>query len=438
MDTASAVAQIPIETQTIRKLWLRIIPFVFVLFVIAFIDRINIGFAALTMNRELQITSEQFGLISGIFFIGYFLFEIPSNLALHQIGARVWLARILISWGVVAVLTGFIESVRQLYFMRFLLGLAEAGYFPGIVLYLTYWFRRREQAQAVALFMTGLPVANIVGAPISGLILDHVHWLGISNWRWLLILEGIPAIVFGALTYWVLPSHPSEARFLTAPEKDWLTAELKREEQQKLDLGPHSVVQALTSGRVWSLILIYFGICVGSYALNFWAPQVMKAVAVAYSNTAVGLCLMAAHLAGLTAMILVSRSSDRTLERRWHTAVPLMTGGVALLVLGAARSPLSCVVLLSLLTIGVFSSFGPFWAVPNQFLAGFSAAAGIALINSVSNLGGLIGPYVVGAISTRTGSIYLGLAVSGLTMIVSAVIALFLLKRRTDPAPDCA
>src|SRR6266404_4234273 len=212
----NAQTSVSIGTKAIQKLRVRILPYLFLLYVISYLDRINIGFAALTMNKELAITSQQFGLLVGIFFFGYFLFEIPSNLMLHKIGARVWIARILISWGIVAMLTGFVHTVHQLYIVRFLLGLAEAGYFPGMTLYLTYWFPQREQARALALLLAAAPVTTILGAPISGLILDHVHWLGVSSWRWLLILEGTPAIVGGVLTYFLLPSRPQEANFLTA------------------------------------------------------------------------------------------------------------------------------------------------------------------------------------------------------------------------------
>src|SRR5215831_19068731 len=221
-----------IEARTLHKVRIRILPFIFILFVICFLDRINIAFAALTMNKELAITNQQFGLLVGDFFFGYCLFEIPSNLLLHKMGARIWIARILISWGIMATLTGFVHSAHQLYVVRFLLGVAEAGFFPGIVLYLTYWFRQREQAQPFALFMAALPVASILGAPLSGLILDHVHWLGASSWRWLLILEGLPAIGCGVLTYSFLPSRPTEANFLTREEKDWITSAVSREEEQ--------------------------------------------------------------------------------------------------------------------------------------------------------------------------------------------------------------
>jgi len=223
MANETETAVMPDEARIVRKVRMRIIPFVFLLYIISFLDRINIGFAALTMNKELAITAKQYGLVAGIFFFGYFLFEIPSNLLLHKLGARIWIARILITWGILATLTGLVNSVQQLYAVRFLLGLAEAGYFPGIALYLTYWFRQRHQAQAIALFLAGIPVTSILGAPVSTFIMDHVHWLSVSGWRWLLILEGIPAVIGGVLTYFLLPSRPAEAKFLSKEEKGWRT-----------------------------------------------------------------------------------------------------------------------------------------------------------------------------------------------------------------------
>ena len=429
MAVETAAYAVPIGARTIQKIRFRILPFVFALFVVALIDRNNIGFAALTMNKELAISSQQFGFIFGIFFFGYFLFEIPSNLLLHQIGARVWIARILLTWGLVAMLTGFVHTVQQLYIARFVLGLAEAGYFPGIILYLTYWFPQREQARALALFMIGIPVTTILGAPVSGFILDHVHWLGVSSWRWLLILEGAPAIVCGALTYLLLPGGPQEARFLDSEEKEWIQAELQREEQQKFTRRSYSVLQALASGRVWVLVLIYFGITVAIYALNSWAPQLVRSLSSLYSNSTIALLVMIPSLVGLAAMILVSRSSDRTLERRYHVAIPALVTGTALVLLGTSPSAFLSVALLCLLAAGVFSCLGPFWTLPSEFLSGYSAAAGIALINSVGNLGGFVGPAAIGFISQRTGTLSAGLALSGIPMFLSAALVLLLPKQ---------
>ena len=426
MDSEINIAANLNEAKIIQKLKIRILPFIFLLFFVAYLDRINIGFAALTMNKELAITSRQFGLLAGIFFWGYFIFEVPSNLVLHKIGARIWVARILISWGIVAVLTGFVQTVHQLYLARFLLGLAEAGYVPGILLYLTFWFRQRELAQAIALFMTAVPVASFVGAPLSGLILDRVHWLGVSSWRWLLMLEGVPAVVCGLLTYFLLSNRPSEATFLSQEEKDWISAELSREERQKLAKHRISAVQVFTNGRVWHLICIGFALFVGVYAINFWTPQLVKSLLAGYSNTAIGLVVMIPNLAALSAMFFVSRSSDRKLERRYHAAIPAIVGGAALLSLRTTQSALISVALLSFAAAGVFSFYGPYLALPCEFLTGISAASGIAFINAFAHLGGFIGPQAVGWITQKTGSLYNGLALAGVSMFVSAALVLLL------------
>ena len=430
-ETAAAIG-----ARTIRKVRARILPFVFLLYVIAYLDRINIGFAALTMNKELAITSQQFGFLAGIFFLGYFIFEVPSNLLLYKIGARVWMARILISWGFVAVLTGFAQTLHQLYAARFVLGLAEAGYFPGIILYLTYWFRRSDRAKAIALFATAVPITSMLGAPVSGFILDHVHWLGVSSWRWLLILEGTPAVVCGLVTYLLLPNRPTEARFLDLEEKEWLTSHLVREERQKLAQDPISAVQVFTSGRVWHLICAGFAWFIGVYTINFWTPQLVKLLLVRNSNSAVGLVVMIPNLAALIAMVLVSRSSDRKLERRYHAAIPAIVGGLALLTLGRAHSAFLSVVLLSVGAAGVYSLYGPFYSLPCELLTGVSAASGIALINSVVHLGGFIVPGIA-LITQRTGTLYGSFVLSGFALLACAMLILAL-RKRTAPETGAA
>jgi sugar phosphate permease len=429
MNSGLAIAPASVETRTIHKLRIRIIPLLFLLYIVAYLDRINIGFAALTMNKDLAITSQQFGLLVGVFFFGYFLFEIPSNLLLHKIGARIWIARILISWGIIAALTGVVHSVSQLYVARFLLGVMEAGFFPGILLYLTYWFRQREQAQTIALFMAGLPITSILGAPLSGLILDHVHWLGLSSWRWLLILEGVPAIACGVLTYLLLPSRPTEANFLTREEKDWITAAVAREDEEKRRKHRISAMRTLADARVWHLAAIGFTMANGLYAMSFWMPQLVRSFSRLYSNTVIGFLVMIPHLVGLVAMLLVSGSSDRNLERRYHIAIPALIGGIALILLGRTSSLFVFIALLSLVASGIYSFYGPFFSLPSQFLTGFSAASGIAFINSVANLGGFAGPYAIGMINARTGSQYGGLAAVGISLLLSATLVLVLPRK---------
>jgi len=301
-------------------------------------------------------------------------------------------------------------------------------------LYLTYWFPKREQARAIALFLLGLPVSSIVGSPLSGYILDHVHWLGVGSWRWLLILEGLPPIMFGFLTYFVLPSRPQEAGFLTAEQKEWIQAELKNEEQEKSKQGQHAVFATLMNGRVWYLILLYSGLMVGRYTMSFWTPQIIKSLSSGYSNTTVGLLVMIPSLVSATAMVLISRSSDRRLERKFHAALPVLAAVLALALIGTTRSPLSAVALLSFVEIGLCGFLAPFWAMPSEFLSGYAVATGFALINSVGNLGGFVGPSVVGFMSQRTGSIYSGLAFVSACMFMSFALLVFLPRETRAPA----
>ena len=415
-----------VEARTTRKVRRRILPFVFVLFIIAALDRNNIGFAALTMNAQLGIDSQQFGFIAAMFFPGYVLFEIPSNLLLHRIGARAWIARILISWGLVAMLTGLVQTAMHLYVARFLLGVAEAGYFPGILLYLTYWFRQRELGRTIAMFFTANAVANIIGAPVSGLILDHVHWLGVPSWRWLLILEGFPAVLGGIVTFFFLPSRPGEATFLTSEERTWLTTELAAEERQKVASHPTTAGRTLKDPRVWHLTAAYFTLLIAFWVLTFWMPQLLKDLSSRYSNTTVGVLVMIPYLVSLAVMIGVGRSSDAKMERRYHAVVPLMIASLSfvLLATSAGGSPFLSVLLWCAVASSIYSVFGPFWALPSRFLTGASAAAGIACINALGNVGGFVGPYAVGAVIKKTGSPHGGLVFAAVALLVSAMLIL--------------
>ena len=392
----------------------------------AALDRNNIGFAALTMNAQLGIDSQQFGFIAAMFFPGYVLFEIPSNLLLHRIGARAWIARILISWGLVAMLTGLVQSAMHLYVARFLLGVAEAGYFPGILLYLTYWFRQRELGRTIAMFFTANAVANIIGAPVSGLILDHVHWLGVPSWRWLLILEGFPAVLGGIVTFFFLPSQPAEATFLTPEERTWLTTELAAEEGRKLASHPTTAGRTLKDPRVWHLTAAYFTLLIAFWVLTFWMPQLLKDLSSRYSNTTVGVLVMIPYLVSLAVMIGVGRSSDAKMERRYHAVVPLMIASLSfvLLATSAGGSPFLSVLLWCAVASSIYSVFGPFWALPSRFLTGASAAAGIAFINALGNVGGFVGPYAVGAVIKKTGSPHGGLVFAAVALLVSAMLIL--------------
>lgn len=424
-DTHMAVSS-DIGISATRKVSKKIIPFLVLLYFIAFLDRVNTGYAALQMNSALSISASAFGLISGIFFVGYFLFEVPSNLMLNKIGARIWIMRILVTWGIIAGLTASVQNVTDLYVARFLLGAAEAGFFPGIILYLTFWFRERDQARAVALFMTALAFSGLIGGPVSGLILAHMHVAGIAPWRWLYIIEGIPAVALGIYTLKVLPDRPKDAAWLTAEEKEWLETTLAAERAQKTGRNKMSVGQTLRNGRIWLLTLVYLCLVTGLYGIGFWLPQVVKSLSTSYSVTTVGFLSAIPFIFGGIAMVVVGRHSDKTGERRWHTALPQMIAAVALIGLGATKDPWISIALLSLATAGIYSFFGPFWAIPSQFLTEAAAAAGIAFINSVGNLGGFVGPYVIGVVKGATGSAVGGLVSLAGFLVLGGILALML------------
>lgn len=422
----------PIATigeRTTKKVFWRIIPFIFLLYIVAFLDRVNLGYAALDMNKDLALASSTFGLISGIFFFGYFLFEIPSNILLHKVGARKWIARIMVSWGIVVILTAWAQSATHLYILRFLLGVAEAGFFPGVILYITYWFRAKEQARAFALFMTALAASNIIGAPLSTWIMDTISWAGMPGWRWMFILEGIPAIIIGIITYYYLTDRPQEAKWLTKEEKEWLIQEIRHENEQKVGSKHHSARDVLTNPQVWRLSFIYLTLVIGLYGIGFWMPTIIKSFSSILTNTQVGLITMIPYIAAGICMILWARRSDRSGERRMHTALPPLLGALGLIGAGMTTNPYLSVIMMSIATIGIYSFFGPFWSLPAFFLTEVSAAVGIALINSIGNLGGFVGPYMIGYLNELTGNMEAGLYFLSFSLIITSLLVLSIKKQ---------
>ncbi|CAJ0796706.1 MFS transporter [Ralstonia holmesii] len=414
MQTANAID----ERAVTRKITRRVIPFLFILYVISYLDRVNIGYAALQMNRELALSSEAFGFASGIFFIGYFLFEIPSNLLLNKYGARVWIGRILVSWGFVAMISAFAQNAMQLYVLRFLLGVAEAGFFPGLILYLTQWFRAKDLATTIALFLTAIPVSFIVGAPLSTWIMDHVQWFNWSGWRWMIVLEGVPALVGGVLCFLYLTDRPSEAKWLKPQERDWLLNELKREEQARPRVQHHGSLKAMANPRTLYLAFIYFVSQCASFGIGYWMPQIIKSFPQTLSHSQIGLVAMVPYAFMMVVMVLWSRRSDRLKERRLHSALPLAVTGLALLGLGLTANPYLSMLMISLSLAGLYASKSPFWALSTESLPTSTAAVSIAVINSVGNLGGFFGPYVIGYIKHWTHTATSGLmAFSGLFVI---------------------
>ncbi|KAB2328316.1 MFS transporter [Cytobacillus depressus] len=424
-----------LEERTLKKVSRRIIPYIFVLYIIAFLDRVNIGYAALDMNKALGLTATAMGLISGIFFISYFLFEVPSNMLMHRIGARKWIGRIMISWGIVVIITAWVQNANHLYILRFILGVAEAGFFPGVILYITYWFRGKERARAVALFMAALPVSNIIGAPLSTWIMDNINWAGMEGWRWMFILEGIPAVILGIVTIFYLTDRPDQAKWLTKEEKEWLISELENENKRKTSNNNHKLKDIFASTRVWRLSFIYLTLVTGLYGIGFWMPTIIKGFSDILSNSQVGLIAMIPYILGGIGMVLWARNSDRTGERKMHAALPPLIGAIGLFGCGLTTNPVVSIVMMSIVTVGIYSIFGPFWAIPSLFLSEYEAAVGIALISSIGNLGGFIGPYVIGYVKDATGSVEMGLYFLSLVLFICFLLV-FTIKKEHVTSPS--
>ncbi|MDU5838101.1 MAG: MFS transporter [Pantoea sp.] len=392
-----------LERQTVRRVVWRILPFLIVCYLIAIIDRGNIGMASLQMNEDLGLSKAVFGLASSLFFIGYFLFEVPSNLAMQKIGAKIWISRIMITWGIVSVCTAFVESSEMLYLLRFLLGAAEAGFFPGVILYLTYWIPAKYRARVIATFMVAIPAANFIGSPISGAILSLDGWFGMRGWHWLFILEGIPAVLLGVAAFFVLSNRPDSAQWLTSKQRNWLSSTLAAENAQRKAIGHISLWQLLRHKHIWVMALIYAGASAAGSTLSVWSPQLLKSFGL--DNFTTGLVNAIPYGLASVMMIVWGRSSDRTGERRWHTALTLFLIAGGLLSAFISQSLTGSVVILSLVLIGAYSMKGPFWALASGWLSSSTAAAGLAAIGAVANLiGGGLMVNVYGMINQATGS----------------------------------
>ncbi|TGN94392.1 MFS transporter [Burkholderia sp. USMB20] len=423
------------ERALVRKIAWRIIPFVFVLYIVSYLDRANIGYAALQMNKELALSSEAFGFASGIFFIGYFLFEVPSNVMLNKFGARVWIARILVTWGVVSVVSAFVQDATQLYVLRFLLGVAEAGFFPGIIVYLTYWFRAKELATTVALFTAAIPVSYIIGAPLSTWIMDHVHWFQWSGWRWMLVLEGAPALIGGVLCFLYLTDRPGDAKWLTPAERAWLLNELDNDRKAR-PLAQHlSSLKTMTNPKVLYLSFIYFVYQCGSLGVGYWMPQIIKGFASTLTHTEIGLIATVPYVVATIAMVMWSRRSDRRRERRLHSAIPLAVAAAALLGAGLSTNPYVSIAMICVSLAGLYAFKSPFWALPTLFLSRSTAAVSIAVINSIGNLGGFVGPFMIGFVKGAGQSATPGLLFLAALLVVSFLMTFFI-RVHEEPATD--
>src|SRR5437588_1809822 len=419
-----------LEVPTIAKVSKRLVPFLIVCYFVAYLDRVNVGFAALTMNQDLGLSQTAFGFGAGIFFIAYFIFEVPSNLLLERFGARKWIARIMLSWGILSGMMAFIPTIGRatglgneysFYLVRVLLGVAEAGFFPGIIFYLTLWFPAVYRARIVGYFMAAIPLSTVIGAPISGALLYLHGGLGLVGWQWLFIVEAVPSIILAGIVFFSLTGRPADAQWLAPDERAWLAKQLEREQRQRQAVRDYSVGQALISPRVLGLSLVYFGAVAINYGLSFFLPQIVHAFGL---NTFLTTLVAATPYAvGLIGMVWWGRRSDRLVERRFHTAFPLLVAAAGIAASTALDDPTLKMISLCVAGFGIFACLPVFWTLPTAFLSGAAAAAGIAVINSIGNLAGFAGPFAMGWIKDHTGS-YTGglLLLAGLGIIAMGIV----------------
>jgi ACS family tartrate transporter-like MFS transporter len=434
--TIGDLALEPMERETITRVKWRMIPLLFLCYYAAYLDRVNVGFAALQMNHALSLSASAFGLGAGIFFVGYFLAEIPSNLILERVGARVWIARILLSWGVISGLTAFVWNDWSFYAIRFLLGIAEAGYYPGIILFLTWWFPSAYRSRMIALFMTAIPVAVITGSWASGFILGMDGVWGLAGWQWLFVIEAVPAVILGVVVYFALTDRPEQAHWLTEPQRRWLCERLAAERAQRESIQHFGLGQALSNGRVWALTLVYFGQNVTGYGFVLFLPQIVKQFGL--SNVQTGFVSALPFIGTLVGIFLWARASDRTGARSILCGASLLSSAALLICcLVFQSSPVLTMATLILFQVAASGIAPTFWALPTAMLTGSAAAGGIALINSVGNLGGFLGPYAMGLVQDATGSFVIGLLTIAIGSVVAGIVVLALGhdRRLEEPAP---
>ncbi|MER8032367.1 MFS transporter [Streptomyces bauhiniae] len=423
LPTVATEVDLTRENAVFRKVVRRIVPFLVLAYVVSYLDRVNVGFAKLQMSADLGFSEASYGLGAGLFFIGYFLFEVPSNLLLQRVGARTWIARIMISWGVVSAAFVFVTDETTFYVLRFLLGAAEAGFYPGVILYCTYWFPSHRRARVIAMFMSAIPVAGIFGNPLSGWILDAFHGTaGWQGWQWMFALEALPALAVGVATLFYLDNGVRDAKWLSDEEKDVVERALAQDAAHRTVHG--KVWDGFRDPKVWLMSLIYFCFVMGQYALTFWMPTFVESTGIK-GNLAIGVLSSVPFLAALVAMNLFGRSADRRRERRWHLVVPSLMGAVGFTLAASwSGSTVLSLLALSFAAAGVLTCAPLFWSLPTAFLGGTAAAAGLALINSVGNLAGFVSPYMIGALKDSTGSASIPMYVLAFSLLVGAAAVL--------------
>ena len=409
------------EEALFSKITRRLIPFMFLLYIVSYLDRINVGFAALRLNEALKFDPAVFGLGAGVFFIGYFVFEVPSNLIMERVGARIWMARILVTWGIISSAMMFLNGRLMFYLLRFLLGVAEAGFFPGMILYFTYWFPKSYRARVISALFIAVPGSNALASIISGAILEMDGLLGLAGWQWMFILEAIPAVLLAFAVLVLMTDRPARATWLAPEERQWLETRLQEERRRIGSAGHLSLAQALTDRRVLGLSAIYFAIVTATYGITFFLPQIVKGIGL--SNVMTGLVTAIPYTIGTIGMLLWGASSDRRDERRWHFCVACFLAAVGLVGAGLFGSSFLALSFMSVATVGLYGSKPAFWPLPSLFLTGTAAAGGIALVNSIGNLGGYVGPFIVGWIKDSTGSFEAGLYFLAACALLSAIIA---------------